>query len=238
MKNVLKFSIYFSTVILFLIIIFDQVIMPVYTRHGDAFILPDVTLMDKKEAIKKLESINVFPVLKDSIFDENIERGKVVQQTPLPFSKVKEDRKIYLVISQGAQIKLMPDFRGLTIREVRLQLQDLALQEGNIKYKENSEYPEGVVFQQLPEPGNSFSPGSSINFHVSLGEGAHNKRLPKLVGLSLMEAKKKLNVLKILNIKIESEKNESLLPGTVTKQSPAKGTPVLEINEVVITISK
>ena len=238
MKNTFKFIIYFGAVILFLIILFDQLIMPMYTRHGDSFVLPDITLMDKKEAFEKLDDIDVTPVWKDSIYDENIETGKVIQQTPLPFSKVKKGRKIYLITSRGPQIKLMPDFRGFTIREVRLQLQDLALQEGRIQYKENSEFPEGVVFGQNPDPGNSFSPGATISFQISLGTGTQNKRLPQLVGLSLMEAKKKLSALKILNIKIESEKNESLLPGTVIKQTPAKGTPVLEINEVLITISK
>ncbi len=238
MKKILRLLLYGITVILFLTLLFDQVIMPVYTRHGDEFVLPDVTMTDKESAIRKLENSHLIPVIKDSIFDENVERGKVILQNPLPFSKVKKNRKIYLTVSRGSQIKSMPDFRGLTIREVRFQLQELLLEEGNIRYKETANYPEGVVFEQDPQPGESFSPGSSINFTVSLGVGSKNKRIPDLVGLNLVEARKKLKELQILNIKVESERDSTLLPGTVIRQSPRKGTPVLEVKEVTITVSK
>jgi serine/threonine-protein kinase len=218
--------------------ILNFVIMPMYTRQGEELQLPDVTLMTVDSAVMVLQEANLTPIVDDSTFDDEVEKGRVIVQKPLPFSKVKKYRNVYLTISRGPRVSILPDFTGLTIRETRLRLQNLGLKEGWIHYQVTKEYPEGVVFKQVPKAGTRFTPGEKVNFYVSLGQSKENVRLPDLVGMSLIAAKNKLKELKIRNIRIIYEKREDLLPGTVIKQNPRKGTPLIEVKQVELTISQ
>lgn len=221
-----------------LIGLFNFIIMPAYTRQGEELQLPDVTLMPLDSAILVLKQADLNPIVDDSTFDDEVEKGRIVVQKPLPFSKVKKYRNVYLTISRGPRISTLPDFTGLTIRETRLRLQSLGLREGWIHYQITSEYPEGVVFKQIPKAGTKFSPGEKINFYVSLGQSKENVRLPDFVGMTLIAAKNKLKEMRVRNIRIVYEKRGDLLPGTVIKQNPPKGTPLIEVKQVELTISQ
>lgn len=223
---------------LFLLLIMNFFVMPWYTRQGEELQMPDVTLMPLDSAEMVLADVGLHPVLEDSIYDDEIEKGKVVLQKPTPFSKVKKNRNVYLTISRGPKISLMPNFKGMTLRDARLKLQSIGLKEGWIQYKITDDYPEGVIFDQIPKPGERFSNLQTVNFYVSLGQNKKNIRLPKLVGMSLVAAKNKLLELKIRNIRIIYQKTENLLPGTIIEQSPPPNTPIIEVKEVQLTVSQ
>ncbi|GAB4179148.1 MAG: hypothetical protein Kow00108_15070 [Calditrichia bacterium] len=238
MKKIAIYTTSFVILTLVTILIFNFIIMPLYTRQGDEMQMPDVTLMPLDSAMLVLQEADLNPVLADSVYDNEIDKGRIMIQKPHPFSRVKRGRNVYLTISRGPQVNTLPDFRGMTIREARLQLQSLNLQEGWVSYKNNDKYPEGVIYEQRPEPGSGFTIGEKVNFFVSLGSQRENIRLPKFIGKTMVAARNKLLELKIRNIKIVYEKKDNLLPGTVIDQRPAPGTPIIEVKEVTLTISQ
>lgn len=236
-KNILAYILSFTVILGILIMVVNFIVMPMYTRVGAEFELPDVTLMTRDSARMVLEKMDLIYVEDDSVYDNNVEQGRIVSQKPAPFTRVKKNRRVYLTLSRGPKINTVPDFRGVSLRDVRYRLSNLGLKEGWVRYEQNDEYPEGVIFEQSPPPGSKIVYGQKINFYVSLGGSRENIRLPQLVGMSLVAAERVLHELKIMNIRIVYEKREDLLPGTVIDQFPSKGTPLLEVSEVKLVIS-
>ena len=72
----------------------------------------------------------------DSIFDKSKLKGVVVNQDPLPNTKVKENRKIYLTINSLQTRKVyFPDIYDLTLRQAVRKLNKNGLEVGKLTYR-------------------------------------------------------------------------------------------------------
>jgi D-alanine-D-alanine ligase len=67
-----------------------------YTRHGESLQVPNYIGMDLREATRKAKSMSFSIVIIDSIFDPDKRAYEIFQQDPKPFSRVKENRTVYL----------------------------------------------------------------------------------------------------------------------------------------------
>ena len=83
------------------------------TKHGQAITLPDYSGL----FIDELDNENDFEFFViDSIHDATREKGSIVAQDPLPESKVKEGRKVYLtVVAMLPEQVAMPNLIDLKI---------------------------------------------------------------------------------------------------------------------------
>ena len=86
----------------------------------------------------------------------------------------------------------LPDFTEKTLKEAIRQMEELDLQYKLIEVESGDEveYSEsyGVVVGQKPAPGDQLSPGEKITLYVS-----KKIKVPKLVGLPLKDAMKRIN---------------------------------------------
>ncbi len=78
--------------------------MHCFTNHGESLQVHDYRNMLLEDAIEKAQSRSFEIVVNDSTFLPGREPGIVLDQTPAPLSRVKENRKIYLSIT-----KTIPD---------------------------------------------------------------------------------------------------------------------------------
>lgn len=74
-----------------------------YTEHGIAIAVPDITGMQKEEAITKLAQHDLIGIPDDYIYIKGVPVDEVTSQRPVANAKVKRGRKIYLTISSGNQ---------------------------------------------------------------------------------------------------------------------------------------
>jgi beta-lactam-binding protein with PASTA domain len=199
-------------------------ILAVYTFHGREVIVPDCTGFTINE-IKNSPAFADFDfVVVDSVYDPQKEKGTIVTQDPLPKSKVKEHRKLYLTVIASMPEKVsMPDLKDLTLRQAIATLQTFGLIVGKMEYV--PDIGTNAVLRQLyngkeVRPGTMLEKGAVIDLVLGMGIGGSRIQMPFLIGLSRSEA---LRVLAADSLYVGAEfytdKKDSV-NARVYKQSP------------------
>lgn len=84
-----------------------------YTRHGESHEVHDYRGMQLQDAARKARDGNFRVAISDSLWIKDSEPNVVISQDPKPFSRVKENRTIYLKISRKeAPEELLPPLTG------------------------------------------------------------------------------------------------------------------------------
>ena len=168
----------------------------VYTHHGQAITVPDLTGLSQEEVKLILDSKNLRYEVTDSIFYKELPRGTVARQNPEPGSKVKEMRRIYLTMNAVNPEKVtMPTVTGVSLRQARSTLESYGLTLGKISYRPDP-FTNRVLEQRLNDtvvhPGSKVLKGSQIDLVLGKGLSAETTAVPDLVGLSLFNARNML----------------------------------------------
>lgn len=84
--------------------------LDVYTRHGEAVVVPDVKGMTVGEAEMLFRNHGLVCVVSDSSYVKNKPAGSILEVNPSAGQKVKEGRTIYLTINTlDVPMRLVPD---------------------------------------------------------------------------------------------------------------------------------
>lgn len=107
------------------------------TDHGNEITVPDLRKLTEKQVEEKLDELNLEYVLLDTVdYNKDFPKYTVVQQDPLPGSKVKDGRKIYIKVnSADFGMVTMPDLIEKTLRQTESSLMALGLEVGKKTYK-------------------------------------------------------------------------------------------------------
>lgn len=224
-------------VLFFLYWITDNVIMMVITRHGTEFPLPDFT--DKKlvEAQIELNELDLSYEVASHEYAPGKEKGVILNQFPVPGTKVKAGRKIKFVVSLGEKQVPIPDVSGKSVRQAMLDLETAGLVLGEIAWAFSDTLPERVVVFSYPAAGMEVPLGSPVNLMVNRGRASNFTYMPKVIGLTLDEARKRIEdkALKIGVITYRTDEN--YLPETVLEQSEPEGTELDVGTEIDLVVS-
>jgi len=107
------------------------------TDHGNEITVPDLRKLTEQQVEEKLDKLNLEYVLLDTVdYNKDFPKYTVVQQDPLPGSKVKDGRKIYIKVnSADFGMVTMPDLIEKTLRQTESSLMALGLEVGKKTYK-------------------------------------------------------------------------------------------------------
>ncbi len=109
------------------------------TDHGHEIAVPNLSKLTEEQVEEKLDELDLDYELLDSVdFRGDYPKFTVVEQDPLPGTKVKVGRKVYIKInSSGFSSVRIPDLIEKTYREAVPTLKALGLDEGTITYVPN-----------------------------------------------------------------------------------------------------
>jgi eukaryotic-like serine/threonine-protein kinase len=109
------------------------------TDHGNEIAVPDLRKLTEEQVEDKLDELDLDYELLDSVdFRGDYPKYSVVEQDPMPGTKVKVGRKVYIKInSSGFSSVRIPDLIDKTYREAVPTLKALGLEEGTITYVPN-----------------------------------------------------------------------------------------------------
>ncbi|MDZ7289086.1 MAG: PASTA domain-containing protein [candidate division KSB1 bacterium] len=207
-------------VVLFLILglIMDWIVMPIYTKHGEAVEVPNVTSLRYEEAKNTLEAQGFTIIRSDERYDEKYPLGYVLEQNPRPYAQVKGGRRIYVVVSRGGRRVTMPQLVDRSQREAELLLarNDLILGRVDSVY---SERPRGVVAEQSVPANADVGVGTRVNIAISMGEAPSDATVPSVTGLTFDVAVQLIRQAGLVLGQITYKEVEKLLPETVLGQS-------------------
>ena len=129
--------------------------------------VPNVTGDSEDDAVSALEKEGFKPN-KTYAYDDSVEEGKVISQTPSAGDKAKTGDTITIVISQGAEAVTVPDVKTTykSEEQARALLADFNV---TVKTAYSDTLPEGIVMDQSIDPGKQVEKGSDITITVSMG---------------------------------------------------------------------
>ncbi|MFQ5750357.1 MAG: PASTA domain-containing protein [bacterium] len=221
------------------IVLFDQAIMPWYTKHGEALAVPNVIAKRFETAKELLELQGLKVVKKGEKYDSQLPFGYVVDQHPQPDRLVKKGRRIYLTISAGEREVQVPNLIGMSETNAEETLKSFGLRIGEREYKYVPNELPKVVIEQSEAPNAFVKESSTIDITVSLGEPVENVIVPSVFGKTLEAAKREIQKSGLTFGKVRYQMNNDLLPNTVINQSLEPGLNVANgdtVNLVVSTI--
>jgi beta-lactam-binding protein with PASTA domain len=231
------------------VLFFFYVYLPLTTNHGETITVPDVVGVHYDDLDEFLTNRDLrFEVSEDSSYSADEPPQTVLQQFPLPGSKVKADRKVYVTLNTSSPPLIeMPNLVDASQKTALMVLKSYELKLGNREYAPDLAF--NAVLAQLYEgdtiaPGTKIPKGSTIDLVLGNGLGNQSLESPNLIGQDEESAriailgsglvvgniryeKKGLAVVERM-IEVDSVIYEQITvePGAVSKQEPAPGRNV------------
>jgi beta-lactam-binding protein with PASTA domain len=199
-----------------------------YTRHGVAMRVPDLKGLSLAEAGSMLESRDLRAFVIDSVYNDELPKGSVVEQDPVSGIEVKPGRKIYLVLN-ASQPKMidMPRLVDLSKRQAISVLDIIGLKVQELQYRPDPcvDCVIAQLYKGAPiAPDQRIRRGEAITLVLGSGDKGERVPVPDLVGLTHAEVKMVLNMASLnLGILVECEGCNTAADSTlarVRRQSP------------------
>lgn len=196
-KRILLFLL--PVVLVVLVLIGGWVWLQRYTRHDVTRRVPDLSGETLESATQILAERDLKALVIDSIYNQELPRGTVVEQDPPAGKDVKPDRKVYLVVN-ASQPKMidMPRLVDLSKRQAISVLEIIGLKVLELHYRPDP--CTDCVLEQLYD-GESIAPetrirrGEAITLVLGSGErGGERVPIPNLRGLTNAEVRTTLNM--------------------------------------------
>lgn len=109
------------------------------TNHGEFIVVPDLTGKSLEVVEIELKDNDLRMEIQDSAnYNPKYPKYSVIEQYPLAGSKVKEDRKIQLILNPSGYRKVeVPNVVRRTFRQAKPTLEALGFEVGKITYKDD-----------------------------------------------------------------------------------------------------
>ncbi len=151
--------------------------LDIRTNHGEQIEVPDLSKMTVVQANELLENLDLQYQINDTVgFQKEFPPNSIVEQDPLPLSKVKSGRKIYLKINAATyDLVEVPNLKDKTYRQALPTLLSIGFEEGSISYKPY--FAEDVVLElrhkgKVLKEGDKIMRTSKIDFVLGDGKAA------------------------------------------------------------------
>lgn len=199
-----------------------------YTQHGEAISVPDFKGLTIQEVEELAQSKLLRYEVTDSVYLLDVARGTVVEQSPIPDFKVKENRTIFLTMNAVLPERVqMPKLEGITLRQATSILETYGLKIGKLTYV--PDIAKNVVLKQEYK-GSKINVGELIKkgeeIDLVLGRGISDEKtvVPNVLGKSYPEIE---NILTEYSLNLGAvtpdetiKTKDDTLSSRVWKQSP------------------
>ncbi|MFO7818708.1 MAG: Stk1 family PASTA domain-containing Ser/Thr kinase [Halanaerobacter sp.] len=170
-------------------------------------------------------------------YSSQIPKDHIVSQSPKPDDTVRKKRVISVVVSKGSEVSVVPDFKGVSLRKVKVELDKRDLVLGEVEREYSTEFSEDKVISQTPPADKKVEAKTKINLVVSKGSEPQKIEVPNLVGLKEEEAVEKLRAEKLIVGRVSERKSLNYYEGRVIAQQPTSGAEVAEGSTLKLIVS-
>ncbi len=153
--------------------------------------VPPVTTLPLEQATSLLESFRLKVDVTKRV--DPATPGTVLEQDPLPGTKVKPGSTVNLVIAKPAPKVTVPNLTDMTEDAARAALEKKGLLLGQVNEEASSSVDVGHVISQNPVAGSPVDEGTPVEIWISTGPGT--VLLPDVTCLAFSVAKNKLDLL-------------------------------------------
>lgn len=235
--NILKYVGGAIALLITIVMLFDMALMPLYTRHGKEFPLPNLLGKSFDEATEIAEAYKFELVVRGEQPSPNIPERTILSQVPAVGTAIKENRKIKVIISAGEEMTEVPNLSHYSVRQAELRLPEYGLVIRNYYWTESDTMASDVIAYTIPPAGSLVPKNSGVDLYINRGVQTDEGYIPKLLGKPLDDALDMLDTLGFPKPRVEYVTNPLLLPQIVTYQYPLAGTKaVIDSAQILIVI--
>jgi eukaryotic-like serine/threonine-protein kinase len=231
------FIVVVAVVLAFIVIIFsiNQVMLTLLHARPEVSV-PKIEGKSIVDALQTVSAVDLSIQHESTDFDETLPAGTVIRQHPPSGMRVRAGRAIRVVVSKGGQASFVPDVAGKRLAEAQSLLATEGIQLGAVSEAYSTEATKGMVLSQSPSSGTVVTRGAMIDIEVSKGPPPSGLPIaPDLIGKMSDEATQWGTTTNVA-VKIKEDRNALGSPGSIVRQTPAAGQPVLEGQDLVVTV--
>jgi len=225
-----------------LFLVFDRLLMPLYTRKFDEVAIPNFVGEPMFEAMSGADKAGFTIVRERTRPDAKHNPETIVDQRPAAGEKAKKGRTIFVTVAARVSKVKVPSLYELTPREAALKLEDdgLHLEISAPEMEYSDLVTPGDICHQEPAPGTAVATASDVKIYLSKGPEPGKARVPDLIGIALDKAVRQLKQAGLHALDPVYERSLDFAEGEVIRQNPPSGS-VLEAGgnvELVVSSGK
>ncbi len=173
-------------------------LLGIFTRHNKYKTVPDFVGASLQEAMRLADKDRLRVEINDSLFVPAYEGGMILEQQPAAGSKVKSGRRIFVTVNSYRQKMVrIPYVTGYSLRQAKNILEVAGLEIEELKYVDDiaTNYVLDQKFEGQTITSTSDKEveiGSGITLVVGRSGESDIVEIPKLIGMSLADAKSRL----------------------------------------------
>ncbi len=185
----------------FYLLIF-MIILPVYTRHGDSVLVPDISELSLEEAIELLDEKKLRYEVEDSAYFADLPALSVINQQPPALSSVKPGRKVFLTVNQKMPPMVkVPELKDLQFYQAKARLESWKLGVGQVTRVPDIAHNSVLEVNMDGKPvkaGTLVPQGTRIDLIVADSYSRTRVEIPQLVGYTYEDAINEIRVLSLV----------------------------------------
>ncbi len=186
--------------------------------------VPDLLNLSVDEAEKRIKDTDFSIVVKESKKSTDAEPGTIIEQYPKAGRIVKGAQSIDVTIAKGAESITLKDYSNKEVNIAEIELKALGINV-IIERTTSETIAKDYVVSQYPSEGHAVKEGTSVTLYVSDGMEDVPVTVPKLLGMTRAEAKRRIEQENLVMGDFE-RKASSEPKDTVIEQSIAGGETV------------
>ncbi len=208
-------------------------------QEVEDIIMIDVTDVTQEAAIKMLvnEGFAKENILIETVKDDQVQEGYVVEQSFKEGDPVPSNAKITLRVSGGAEEVQVPDVTGYTDEQACTVLDEAGFEIAHA-YEYSEDVEKDYVISTTPAAYEMAPKGSKIVVTVSNGSEKKETAVPNIYGLTKEQAITSIEAAKLKVGNVTEEHHDTIPEGQVISQSPAANSTIEEGQSVDFVVSK
>ncbi len=207
-------------------------------KSEDTVVVPDLSGKNVVYVLELLTDLGLNTKVKGSEYSADVPENNVIFQEPEPGAEIKKGRDVRIIISKGAKSILMPNLKGLSVRQARIILEENSLRRGEISSTYSNNIKKDEVIAQVPSQGTMITRGEGVDLLVSMGIRPRAYKMPDLIGLSLNSAITIIENMDLVLGEIKTHFHKGKLLNTVVAQEFLSGYHVTQGSTVNLVINR
>jgi serine/threonine protein kinase len=207
------------------IVIMSYILLRVIVPDTE-IVVPDLVGKDITEARQILKQKKLLLKVVNEVYHNEYPINVIIAQKPISGNKKKPNTEVNVVVSKGPRLVRVPNLMGKTEAEARIILADSHLKLGEVLNSFNPDYPDGLVFKQLPEPNTQIEQGAKVSITINSGQDDNLVIIPNFIGRSLSEVRAELVSLGLIFNQATPMPSNIYAEGIVIDQQPTPNEKV------------
>jgi serine/threonine-protein kinase len=197
-------------------------------------VVPNIVGLSLNQASKILSDHNLNMEISEEQYSDKPE-NTILSQDPSQGSVVKAGSTVYVVISKGRQVVVVPNVINKDYLEAKNILENMGLK-ANIIEQYNDQFAKGYVFDQNPRQGVQVEYNTAIALYVSKGQ--QPAIMPNVVNMTLEEATTALENAGLKLGKVIYKETTEVPEGVVLEQSVPPDSEIQKGSPIDLIVSK